>query len=110
MSGFEGKADFHGRRLCRRSRRGYGRISVAKRPAPALPILNGPIEMRDTKAVDKEINDFKSALGIRPRIPRLYRLVTAGTGRVQFSQPFLQVAPAVLEAAAAALAPDTWRS
>jgi hypothetical protein len=28
-----------------------------------LPILNGPIEMRDTKAADKEIKDFKSALG-----------------------------------------------
>lgn len=28
-----------------------------------LPVLNGPIEVRDTKAVDEEINDFKAALG-----------------------------------------------
>jgi hypothetical protein len=27
-----------------------------------MPVLNGPIEVRDTKAVDKEIADFKSAL------------------------------------------------
>jgi hypothetical protein len=31
-----------------------------------VPVLNGPIEARDTKAVDKKISNFKTALGDTP--------------------------------------------
>ena len=89
MSGFEGKADF---------------MAADFPDAPGvvaevfggegsqhlrLPVLNGPIEVRDTKAVEKGNQRFQ--IGSRQYIAgqRFYPGRHARAGRVQFSEPLL---------------------
>src|ERR1700735_4937977 len=85
MSGFEGKADFMAADFA--DAPGVAKDAFGSEGAQhlRLPILNGPIEMRDTKAVDKEINDL---IRSRQHFAR-QRVCTGrytGTGHVQFSE------------------------
>src|SRR5271170_8322702 len=67
MSGFEGKADFIAADFADAPGVAMDAFGGEGAQRLRLPILNGPIEMRDTLAVDREINDFKSASAIHRR-------------------------------------------
>jgi 5-methyltetrahydropteroyltriglutamate--homocysteine methyltransferase len=66
MSGFEGKADFMAADFADAPGVAVDAFGGEAFQHLRLPILNGPIEVRDSKAVDKEIKDFTSALGNIP--------------------------------------------
>jgi 5-methyltetrahydropteroyltriglutamate--homocysteine methyltransferase len=106
MSGFEGKADFMAADFA--DAPGVAKDAFGSEGAQhlRLPILNGPIEMRDTKAVDKEINDFKSALGNTSPDNAFVPAVTPGQVTFNFPNRFYKSHQQYLEAAAAALAPE----
>ena len=63
MSGFDGQADFMAADFADAPGVAQDAFGSEGFKHLRLPVLNGPIEMRDTEAVDKEISDFKSALG-----------------------------------------------
>jgi 5-methyltetrahydropteroyltriglutamate--homocysteine methyltransferase len=63
MSGFEGQAEFMAADLVDAPGVAQDAFGSEGSKHLRLPVLNGPIEARDTKAVDKEISNFKTALG-----------------------------------------------
>jgi 5-methyltetrahydropteroyltriglutamate--homocysteine methyltransferase len=71
-----------------------------------LPVLNGPIEVRDATAVDKEIADFKSALGNTSPDKAFIPAVTPGQVAFNFPNRYYKSHQQYIEAAAAALAPE----
>jgi 5-methyltetrahydropteroyltriglutamate--homocysteine methyltransferase len=71
-----------------------------------MPVLNGPIEVRDTKAVDKEIADFKSALDNASPDKAFVPAVTPGHVAFNFPNRYYKSHQQYIEAAAAALAPE----
>ena len=85
MSGFEGKADFMAADFADAPGVAMDAFGGEAFSHVRLPILNGPIEVRDSKAVDKEINDFKSALGNTPVDNAFVPAVTPG--QVAFNFP-----------------------
>jgi 5-methyltetrahydropteroyltriglutamate--homocysteine methyltransferase len=106
MSGFEGKADFMAADFADAPGVAMDAFGSEGAQHLRLPILNGPIEMRDTKAVDKEINDFKSALGNTSPDNAFVPAVTPGQVAFNFPNRFYKSHQQYLEAAAAALAPE----
>jgi 5-methyltetrahydropteroyltriglutamate--homocysteine methyltransferase len=106
MSGFEGKADFMAADFADAPGVAMDAFGSEGAQHLRLPILNGPIEMRDTKAVDKEIKDFKSALGNTSPDNAFVPAVTPGQVAFNFPNRFYKSHQQYLEAAAAALAPE----
>jgi len=72
----------------------------------AAAVLNGPIAVRDTEAVDKEIADFKSALGNTSPDWAFVPAVTPGHVAFNFPNRYYKSHQQYIEAAAAALAPE----
>ena len=70
------------------------------------PILSGPIEARDTKAVEREISDFKAALGTTSPDNAFITAVTPGQIAFNFPNRHYKSRQQYIEAAAAALAPE----
>ena len=106
MSGFEGKADFMAADFADAPGVAMDAFGSEGAQHLRLPILNGPIEMRDTKAVDKEIKDFKSALGNTSPDNAFVPAVTPGQVAFNFPNRHYKSHQQYLEAAAAALAPE----
>jgi 5-methyltetrahydropteroyltriglutamate--homocysteine methyltransferase len=71
-----------------------------------LPMLNGPIEPRDTGFVTREITDFKAALGGDNLEPAFIPAVTPGQVTFNFPNHYYPTHQEYLEAAASALAPE----
>jgi 5-methyltetrahydropteroyltriglutamate--homocysteine methyltransferase len=71
-----------------------------------LPMLNGPIERRDTGFVAREIDDFKAALGVGNPEPAFIPAVTPGQVAFNFPNHYYATHQKYLEAAAGALAPE----
>jgi 5-methyltetrahydropteroyltriglutamate--homocysteine methyltransferase len=106
MSGFEGKADFMAADFADAPGVAMEAFGSEGGQHLRLPILNGPIEMRDTKAVDKEINDFKSALGVTSPDNAFVPAVTPGHVAFNFPNHYYKSHQQYIEAAATALAPE----
>ena len=106
MSGFEGKADFMAADFA--DAPGVAQDAFASEGSQhlRLPVLNGPIEMRDTKAVDKEISDFRSALGDTSPDRAFIPAVTPGQVAFNFPNRHYKSHQQYIEAAATALAPE----
>jgi 5-methyltetrahydropteroyltriglutamate--homocysteine methyltransferase len=71
-----------------------------------LPMLNGPIEPRDTGFVAREIDDFKAALGVGNPEPAFIPAVTPGQVAFNFPNHYYATHQKYLEAAAVVLAPE----
>jgi 5-methyltetrahydropteroyltriglutamate--homocysteine methyltransferase len=71
-----------------------------------LPILNGPIEARDEDFVQREIDDFRAALGGGDPDGAFIPAVTPGQVAFNFPNKHYPSHQAYLEAAAAALEPE----
>ena len=106
MSGFEGKADFMAADFADAPGVAQDAFGSEGSQHLRLPVLNGPIEMRDTKAVDKEISDFKSALGDTSPDNAFIPAVTPGQIAFNFPNRHYKSHQQYIEAAAAALAPE----
>ena len=106
MSGFEGKADFMAADFADAPGVAQDAFGSEGSLHLRLPVLNGPIEMRDTEAVDKEINDFKSALGNTSTDNAFIPAVTPGQIAFNFPNRYYKSHQQYIEAAAAALAPE----
>jgi 5-methyltetrahydropteroyltriglutamate--homocysteine methyltransferase len=106
MSGFEGKADFMAADFADAPGVAQDAFGSEGSLHLRLPVLNGPIEMRDTNAVDKEINDFKSALGNTSTDNAFIPAVTPGQIAFNFPNRYYKSHQQYIEAAAAALAPE----
>ena len=106
MSGFEGKADFMAADFADAPGVAQDAFGSEGSQHLRLPVLNGPIEMRDTKAVDKEINDFKSALGDTSPDNAFIPAVTPGQIAFNFPNRHYKSHQQYIEAAGAALAPE----
>ena len=67
MSGFEGAADFMAADLADAPEIAAEAMGSVGAEHLRLPILNGPMEARDSDAVQEEIADFRAALnGVSP--------------------------------------------
>jgi 5-methyltetrahydropteroyltriglutamate--homocysteine methyltransferase len=106
MSGFEGKADFMAADFADAPGVAVDAFGGEAFQHMRLPILNGPIEVRDSEAVDKEINDFRSALGNTPADSAFIPAVTPGHVAFNFPNRYYKSHQQYIEAAAAALAPE----
>ena len=106
MSGFEGKADFMAADFADAPGVAQDAFGSEGSLHLRLPVLNGPIEMRDTNAVDKEINDFKSALGNTSTDNAFIPAVTPGQIAFNFPNRYYKSHQQYIEAAAAELAPE----
>jgi 5-methyltetrahydropteroyltriglutamate--homocysteine methyltransferase len=106
MSGFEGQADFMAADFADAPGVAADAFGSEGSKHMRLPILNGPIEMRDTKAVDKEISDFKSALGTTSPDNAFIPAVTPGQIAFNFPNRHYKSHQQYIEAAGAALAPE----
>jgi 5-methyltetrahydropteroyltriglutamate--homocysteine methyltransferase len=71
-----------------------------------LPVLNGPIEPRDTGFVAREIDDFKAALGGGTLEPAFIPALTPGQVTFNFPNHYYPNHQTYLEAAAQMLAPE----
>jgi 5-methyltetrahydropteroyltriglutamate--homocysteine methyltransferase len=106
MSGFEGRADFMAADFADAPGVAADAFGSEGSQHLRLPVLNGPIETRDTKAVDKEISDFKSALGNTSPDKAFIPAVTPGQVAFNFPNRHYKSHQQYIEAAAAALAPE----
>ena len=106
MSGFEGKADFMAADFADAPGVVAEVFGGEGSQHLRLPVLNGPIEMRDTKAVEREISDFKSALGNTSPDRAFIPAVTPGQVAFNFPNRYYKSHQQYIEAAAAALAPE----
>ena len=106
MSGFEGKADFMAADFADAPGVAQDAFGSEGSLHLRLPVLNGPIEVRDTNAVDKEISDFKSALGNTSPDNAFIPAVTPGQIAFNFPNRYYKSHQQYIEAAAAALAPE----
>src|ERR1700722_15042874 len=106
MSGFEGRADFMAADFADAPGVAADAFGSEGSQHLRLPVLNGPIEMRDTKAVDREISDFKSALGNTSPDKAFIPAVTPGQVAFNFPNRYYKSHQQYIEAAATALAPE----
>ena len=106
MSGFEGRADFMAADFADAPGVAADAFGSEGSQHLRLPVLNGPIETRDTKAVDKEISDFKSALGNTSPDKAFIPAVTPGQVAFNFPNRHYKSHQQYIEAAAAALVPE----
>jgi 5-methyltetrahydropteroyltriglutamate--homocysteine methyltransferase len=106
MTGFEGKADFMAADFAEAPGVAAEAFGSEGSMHLRLPVLNGPIEVRDTKAVDREIANFKSALGNIPVDEAFVPAVTPGQVAFNFPNRYYKSHREYIEAAGAALAPE----
>ncbi len=106
MSGFEGQADFIAADFLDAPGVAQDVFGGEGSKHLRLPVLNGAIETRDSKAVDKEINDFKSALGDTSLDNAFIPAVTPGQIAFNFPNRYYPSHQRYIEAAAAAMAPE----
>jgi len=106
LSGFEGQAEFMAADFADAPGIAMDSFGSEGSKHLRLPVLNGPIEVRDTKAVDKEIADFKSALGNTSPDKAFVPAVTPGHVAFNFPNRYYKSHQQYIEAAAAALAPE----
>jgi 5-methyltetrahydropteroyltriglutamate--homocysteine methyltransferase len=105
MSGFEGQANFMAADFA--DAPGTAMDALGGDPQRLrMPVLNGPIEVRDAKAVDKEIADFKSALNNTPPNKAFIPAVTPGQIAFNFPNRYYKSHQQYIEAAGAALVPE----
>ena len=106
MSGFEGQSEFMAADFMDAPGVAQDAFGSEGSQHLRLPLLNGPIEMRDTEAVDKEIADFKSALGDTAADNAFIPAVTPGQIAFNFPNKYYPSHQKYIEAAAAAMAPE----
>ena len=106
LSGFEGQAEFMAADFADAPGVAMDVFGSEGSKHLRLPVLNGPIEVRDAKAVDKEIADFKSALGNTSPDKAFVPAVTPGHVAFNFPNRYYKSHQQYIEAAAAALAPE----
>ena len=106
LSGFEGQAEFMAADFADAPGIAMDSFGTEGSKHLRLPVLNGPIEVRDTKAVDKEIAHFKSALGNTSPDKAFVPAVTPGHVAFNFPNRYYKSHQQYIEAAAAALTPE----
>ena len=106
MTGFEGNADFMAADFADAPGVAADAFGSEGSSHLRLPVVNGPIEVRDTKAIDKQIADFRSALGNAPPDKAFIPAVTPGHVAFNFPNRYYKSHQKYIEAAAAALAPE----
>ena len=106
MSGFEGQADFMAADFADAPGVAQDAFGSEGFKHLRLPVLNGPMEVRDTEAVNKEIGDFKSTLGNTSPDNAFIPAVTPGQIAFNFPNRYYTSHQQYIEAAAAALAPE----
>jgi 5-methyltetrahydropteroyltriglutamate--homocysteine methyltransferase len=106
LSGFEGQADFMAADFADAPGVAMDAFGGEGSKHLRLPIVNGPIEVRDPKAVDKEIAVFKSALGKTSPDKAFVPAVTPGHVAFNFPNRYYKSHQQYIEAAAAALTPE----
>jgi 5-methyltetrahydropteroyltriglutamate--homocysteine methyltransferase len=106
LSGFEGQADFMAADFADAPGVATDGFGGEGSKHLRLPVVNGPIEVRDTKAVDKEIADFKLALGKTSPDKAFVPAVTPGHVAFNFPNRYYKSHQQYIEAAAAALTPE----
>lgn len=84
----------------------FGGVGSAGSAHLRLPMLNGPIEPRDTGFVAREIDDFKAALNGGNPEPAFIPAVTPGQVAFNFPNHYYGSHQKYLEAAARALSPE----
>ena len=90
LSGFEGQADFMAADFADAPGVATDAFGGEGSKHLRLPVVNGPIEVRDTKAVDKEIADFKLALGKTSPDKAFVPAVTPGHVAFNFPNRYYQ--------------------
>jgi 5-methyltetrahydropteroyltriglutamate--homocysteine methyltransferase len=103
MSGFAGSAQFMAEDLADAPEiiaEALGTLAPTR-----LPVLDGPMEPRDTDAVAREIDDFAAALGDN-RVDAFIPAVTPGHVAFNFPNHHYATHQEYIEAAAAALSPE----
>lgn len=106
MTGFEGKADFMAADFAEAPGVAAEAFGSEGSKHLRLPVLNGPIEVRDTKAVNREIANFKLALGNTSADKAFVPAVTPGQVAFNFPNRYYKSHREYVEAAGAALAPE----
>jgi 5-methyltetrahydropteroyltriglutamate--homocysteine methyltransferase len=106
MSGFAGEAQFMAADLGEAPEMIPEVFGGAGAAHLRLPILNGPIEPRDTGAVGQEIEDFTAALNGTSTDEAFIPAVTPGQVAFNFPNRAYGSHQEYIEAAAAALAPE----
>lgn len=106
MSGFEGAADFMAADLADAPEIAAEAMGSVGAEHLRLPILNGPMEARDSDAVQEEIADFRAALnGVSPD-DAFIPAVTPGHVAFNFPNHYYGSHQEYIEAATKALAPE----
>jgi 5-methyltetrahydropteroyltriglutamate--homocysteine methyltransferase len=106
MSGFEGHATFMAADFADAPGVAADAFGSEGSQHMRLPILNGPIELRDSKAIDNELADFKSALGATPPDNAFVPAVTPGQVAFNFPNKYYKSHQQYIEAAGNALAAE----